>query len=68
MPFCYEQTKPLGVPVYAVGCPKAKLWLRLSVLILFFLSPIKRVNDEGDDRILFHCLKNILHQSGLLVY
>ena len=27
--------------MYAVGCPKATLWLCLSILILFFLSPQK---------------------------
>ena len=32
MPFCYEQTSPLGVHLYAFG-------LSLSVLNVFFLSP-----------------------------
>ena len=42
MPFCYEQTSPLGVPLYAFGYPQtgcAPFGFSLSVLHLFFLSP-----------------------------
>ncbi len=37
--FCYEQTLPLDVPMYAFGFPGALPRQSLPILPLFFLSP-----------------------------
>ena len=36
---CYQQTEPLGVPMYAVGYPKAKALAQFVNSKAFFLSP-----------------------------
>ena len=47
---CYEQTSPLGVPLYAFGSPKAMLWLSLSILHYFSKVP-KKSAAKCTDRI-----------------
>ena len=37
--FLLRTNEALGVPAYAVGCPKSVIWLRLSVSLSFFPIP-----------------------------
>ncbi len=41
-PFCYEQTSPLGVPVYAFGFPKAYALAQFVRSETFFPIPTEK--------------------------